>query len=167
MSSIQHPYTQVGQSETFELQPLISVGASPSFKGIVVHEGDEPRSFADEDELKRYLGQYPEAENDQATRLFQYTPECPPRLLVALFEKFEFSRFSMVPKGAAGEILRTTGLGTGQCKCDKCKTGGFCGYYALEFAISFWQYHGTSIDAENRLEVTGNDTLFAIYGGGQ
>lgn len=134
---------------------------------VMVYDGEpDEKRFSDEDELRKYMRQYPEADNDSATRLFRYTQDCSTDLRLALFEKFPFPQFNMAPNGLAG-TFGAPGLHTGACSCDRCRSGTRCKHRALEFTFTFWVYVGTVPDAENRLEITGNDQSFVIYAGGQ
>lgn len=92
---------------------------------------------------------------------------CPSKLLLSLFQKFEFNRLSMILRGGSPAIPQANGLGNGNCKCEECAGGQICGYSALEFETDYWQYEGSTYDPEKRLEVTGNDRQFAIHGGGR
>jgi hypothetical protein len=137
-----------------------------SSEAITIHEWETPQSFSDEDDFKTYIRQYPESENHFASRLFRYTSGCPSDLMVALFDKFEFNRFSMIPKGASADGSRPLlNSSVGKCKCPKCINGSSCGQYALDFSISFWQHDYTIPDAENRLETTGGSDAFSVFSG--
>ncbi|KAF2183236.1 hypothetical protein K469DRAFT_216534 [Zopfia rhizophila CBS 207.26] len=147
-------------------EPNNSSVTEPEERGVTVHDGErETKNFSDEDKLRNYLEQFPEANNDQATRVFQFGPNCATTLKLALFNKFRFLQLSMTPRGLT-EIPGNVGLMVAQCGCDRCKAGTSCSYHALECAFSFWQHSATSADVENRLEVTGNNQTFAIYAGG-
>ena len=148
-----------------ELQPLIGVTSDSSKDQVTVFDGEEPLIISTEAAMRSYIGEYPEAENDQAARLFQYAPGCPPSLLMSLFQKFDYDRFSMAPRGLARSSSQPTGIGKTACRCEICVSNQFCGYSALEFAVSYWQYEGSSPDPENKLEVRGNGTEFSIFGG--
>lgn len=137
-------------------------------KHVEVFEADTPRRFDDEEQLRDYLRQYPESENDTASGLFKYTPSCPSHLMVALFENFNFAQFSLVPKVSTAELFRhPLDTARGVCKCDNCRTGGYCGNFALQFGITFWQYDSVVSGEQNRLEVTGGTGAFSIFAGEQ
>ena len=155
-------YTRLHSRESFELLPRTQ--GIPT-TAIVVDEGEGLRTFTEETDFRRYLEQFPEAENDQGIRLFKYGPTSPANLLLLLFSKFNFNRFSLIARGLSPSPF--LGLSSGVCNCSQCKGGTRCAFRGLECSISFWRYADSSPDAENRLEVTGNDKMFAIYAGGQ
>lgn len=149
--------------------PLNDLG-NPSQNGadVVVYEGSSPRKFTDEDEFRTYLREYPESENDCAARVFRYTPTCPPKLKVALFEKFQYERLQMLPLGSYYPTpTLNTNPNTGKCECETCQDGAFCGFYGLEYGASFWQLESVTIDPNNRLEITGGTDSVSIYAGDQ
>jgi hypothetical protein len=153
------------EPRAMELQPLIGGVRDDSNNQIFVSDGEEPLVLSTEAGMRQYIGEYPEAENDQATRLFQYNPGCSPNLLTILLQKFDYGRFSLVPRGLPRSSTQPTGIRDTKCKCEICITGQFCGYSALEFAISYWQYEGSTSDSENMLEIKGNGKEFTIFGG--
>jgi hypothetical protein len=165
MHRLLHHHSPPREPPAMELQPLIGGEREHSNAHITVSDGEEPLIFNTEAGMRQYIGEYPEAENDQATRLFQYAPGCSPNILTLLLQKFDYGRFSMVPRGLPRSSTQPTGIGDTKCKCEICVTGQFCGYSALEFAISYWQYEGSTPDPENKLEIKGNGKEFTIFGG--
>jgi hypothetical protein len=158
---------RVQGGDTIALLPLLIDDEVIEGNTVTVYDGDpDSKRYSNEGELRNYLEQFPEANNDQATRIFQYGPNCETTLKLALFEKFPFLQFSLIPSGLT-ETPGNAGLKIAACGCERCKVGTLCSHRAMECAFSFWQYAATSIDDENRLEVTGNHQSFAIYAGGQ
>jgi hypothetical protein len=124
------------EPQAIELRPLIGDTGESSNAHISVSMGEEePLIFSTEAEMSQYIGLYPEAENDQATRLFQYAPGCSPNLLTSLLQKFDFNRFSMAARGLPRSSTQPTGIGNCRCKCEICIAGQFCGNSA---AILHW-----------------------------
>jgi hypothetical protein len=160
------PPARVNTLNTIVLQDW--VGHRDDEKRILVFEGGNPKIFKEGEEFRTYLREFPEAENDTASRLFRYTSSCPANLMVALFEKYDFARFSLTPRGMSGDagILFTTN-DTGNCKCHECSAGTPCGHYALECVMSFWQLESSSGDGDNRLEIRGGTDSFTIFAGEQ
>lgn len=150
-----------------ELQPLVAgINATDREAEVIsVLDGNRRINFSEKAELELYLQQFPEAENDRATRLFHYPRNCDAGLLVTLFEKFEFHRLGLVPRGLSRQ--EGSGFREGKCNCGRCKEGAPCGHSGLEFAIVFWQLEDVSLDAENRLEVTGAADKFSIFAGAE
>src|SRR6266536_1437579 len=122
---------------------------------ITVLDGEEPLRLSTLEELSSYLGQYPEAENDQACRLFSYTSRCPKMLLMALFSNFDFALFSMFPFGLTSQQPSArTRTSNGICPCERCRTGETCGRQAMEIALSYIIPVSEIVHQESNLRIT-------------
>jgi hypothetical protein len=133
-------------------------------ESIVVFDGSDPASFRDATSLTSYTQQYPEAENDQACRLFKYTPKCPPSLLMVVLSTFDFTRFSMFPFGLtrkdnAGVVARNTFT----CTCEKCRVGEHCGRQAMQIKLDYIMGGWETFDPDNTLRMTINTESFSLH----
>ncbi|KAK4097361.1 ankyrin [Parathielavia hyrcaniae] len=81
-----------------ELQTLLPHQADGLTTGAiwVLDGGQEILEYTEVGALAEYLGEYPEAENDGATRLFHYTSKSSMELLVKLFDKYEAWHLKMI-----------------------------------------------------------------------
>jgi hypothetical protein len=110
------------------------------------------------------MRQYPEAENDQACRLFKYTPKCPSTLLMTMFSNFDFTHFSMFPFGLTGKARENMDMpSTGTCTCEKCRTGQHCGRQAMQIGLAYIMPEWEKIDQDDRLRMTVNPESFLIH----
>lgn len=131
---------------------------------ITVFDGPDPTKFSDSQKLSSYMQQYPEAENDQACRLFKYTPKCPPTLLMTVLSTFDFTRFSMFPFGLAGkDSVNVESRNTLPCTCEKCRAGEHCGRQAVQISLAYIMPGWEKFDPDNRLCMTVNPKSFLIH----
>ena len=91
------------ESSTLPITQQTTFGRDP-LSTVLVHDGEDPLSFASNKELSNYIELFPEAENDQGCRVFRYGPKCSPNLLLPLFEHLDFPRFSLFPYGFANDF---------------------------------------------------------------
>jgi hypothetical protein len=135
-----------------------------NLQNITVYERDEARGFSNEGDLCYYLLQFPEAPNDDASRLFVYYPDCRKELKVALFDKQEFQRFAF--SGIPNVAIRQLTQPPLACRCTVCQNGGYCGHHVLVYSAFFWRLEGSQIDTENRLEVKDSGDVVDIFASG-
>jgi hypothetical protein len=139
-------------------------GSKEEKQAVTVIDGQDPVKFYTSENFDFYMKQYPEAENDQACRLFKYTPKCSPGLLMTLFSNFDFSRFSMFPFGLIGQQRPSVGLAlTGLCTCEKCRKGQLCGKEAMQISLAYVMPEWESIDQDDSLRITVQPEAFAIH----
>lgn len=105
---------------------------------VYVQDGSLKSAFVTADDLRKYLQLYPEADNDHGCRVFRYGPGCSTKLLMPLFERLDFARFSQYPYGLLGNSSISDAWGSGSCTCDKCGKGQFCGHYMLHKNFNFY-----------------------------
>ena len=130
---------------------------------INVLDGEEPLRLSTLQELSSYIGQYPEAENDQACRLFTYTSRCPKLLLVALFSNFDFALFSMFPFGLTSQQpVARTWASNGICPCERCGAGETCGRQAMEISLSYIIPISDIVPQESNLPITSSPSLCTL-----
>jgi hypothetical protein len=130
---------------------------------INVLDGEEPLRLSTVQELSSYIGQYPEAENDQACRLFTYTSRCPKLLLMALFSNFDFTLFSMFPFGLTSQqTVARTWASNGICQCERCGAGETCGRQAMEISLSYIIPISDIVPQESNLPITSSPSLCTL-----
>lgn len=105
---------------------------------VWVQDGSASNSFLDADALAEYLRLFPGADNDQGCRVFRYGPACATALLMPLFERLDFSRFSQFPYGLSGNFPVADQWGSGSCTCERCCGGQLCGHYMLSKNLRFY-----------------------------
>lgn len=159
----------MARGNAIELQALLPTSegdGNVSPEAIRVLDGQETLYLRELGTLTEYLGAYPEAENDRATRLFHYTSRCSLELLVALFDKYQPWNLKMVPRGP---MLKQppSGFRSARCTCPACSGGRPCGISGLEFSIALWQFDNAADDRDHRLEVSGSNETFSVFAGGQ
>jgi hypothetical protein len=132
---------------------------------VFIQDGDDPKSFDNAETLNRYTKMFPEAENDQGCRLFMYGPKCPDTLLMALFEHFDFSRYSLFPYGLMDDFAITSKTDAGCCKCQRCTKGENCGHWALHRGLQFYLLQGISPSSNEKPKVEATSEAIVISSG--
>ena len=123
------------------------VGIPPS--SILVNDGENAQSFNSSTSIEQYFRLFPEAENDQACRAIRYGSGCTQKLLLPLFEHFDYSRYSLFPYGFANDFETRATIETGACRCQKCIEGQPCGQYALVQNFQFYAFEETRLNQES------------------
>ena len=145
--------------------PAILPIPTTRFKGdtlgvVTIVDGEETQFIETARPLKHYLDLYPEAENDQACRLFAYGPNCPTELLMALFQHYDFPRFSLFPYALKGDFSIPDQFRSGSCMCDKCMKGDLCGHHVIFKNLKFYMHIDTKTAKGKSAKVSTTDEKF-------
>ena len=132
---------------------------------VLVQDGEDPQPFTSAKALASYINLFPEAENDQACRVFKYGPRCPPGLLMPLFKHFDFPRYSLFPYGFANDFSSPDPWKAGLCKCDRCSKSEPCGQHALFKNFRFYLHTETTVATSPSARVSTLDNLIAMSNG--
>ena len=111
---------------------------------VVVQDGEEPQTFSSAKLITSYLRLFPEAENDQGCRVFKYGPKCSSKLLLPLFQHFDFPRYALFPYGFANDFVAERTPNAGICRCQRCTEDRPCGHYVLQHHFHFYLFQNTS-----------------------
>jgi hypothetical protein len=136
-----------------------------SLAKVFVQDGEDPQSFTSAKALANYIKLFPEAENDQACRMFRYGPRCPPTLLMPLFEHLDFPRYSLFPYGLSNDFSLPDPWKAGVCKCDKCSKAEPCGHYVLFKNFQFYLQGESTLPPMASARVNTNEKAIAISDG--
>jgi hypothetical protein len=134
---------------------------------VFIQDGDDPKSFDNAETLSRYTMMFPEAENDQGCRLFMYGPKCPTNLLMALFEHFDFPRYSLFPYGLLNDFAKTNKPHAGSCQCQRCEKGEDCGHWALHRNLQFYLQQDIVPSSTKQPKVDATSDAIIISSGGE
>ena len=136
----QEPYLQA----TVPTEPHQLTSTADRLASLIVQDGEEPQSFSSAHLITSYLRLFPEAENDQGCRVFKYGPKCSSKLLLPLFEHFDFPRYALFPYGFANDFAAERTLNAGICRCQRCAEDRPCGHYVLQHHFRFYLFQNTS-----------------------
>ena len=129
---------------TVATEPQKLLATTDRLASVVVQDGEEPQPFSSAKLIATYLRLFPEAENDQGCRVFKYGPRCSSKLLLPLFEHFDFPRYALFPYGFANDFAAERKSNAGICRCQRCTEGRPCGHYVLQHHFQFFLFQNTS-----------------------
>ena len=129
---------------TGTIEPQKLLATTDRLASVVVQDGEEPQPFSSAKLIASYLSLFPEAENDQGCRVFKYGPRCSSKLLLPLFEHFDFPRYALFPYGFANDFVAEPKFNAGVCRCQRCTEGRPCGHYVLQHHFQFYLFQNTS-----------------------
>lgn len=143
-STFQTPQQASHLQATVPIEPQQLAATADQLALVVVQDGEEPQSFSSPKLITSYLRLFPEAENDQGCRIFKYGPKCSSKLLLPLFEHFEFPRYALFPYGFANDFVAERTLNAGICRCQRCTDDRPCGHYVLQHHFQFYLFQNTA-----------------------
>ena len=132
---------------------------------VTMLDGEETQILENPSFLSRYLDLFPEAENDQACRVFGYGPNCSTKLMMALFQHYDYPRYSLFPYGLKGDFTLADQFKSGSCMCDKCSKNEPCGHYVIFKNLKFFHHVNSTVPASTSARVRTDKNSISVSDG--